>query len=119
MVAGKGIAKVKATPQFCPSSKWLRAPTGGLLRTFRADDDLVREGELMASVSDPFGETDHDIVAPFDGIIAGRVVLPIVNEGDVIFHLARVKLVTKAEDMVEDLNTQLSDDPMFDEDEII
>jgi predicted deacylase len=119
MVPGKGIAKVKATPQFCPSSQWLRAPIGGLLRTFRADGDLVREGELMASVSDPFGETDDDIVAPFDGIIVGRAVLPIVNEGDAIFHLARVKSVTKAEDMVEDLNTQLGDDPMFDEDEII
>ena len=119
MVAGKGIAKVKATPQFCRSSKWLRAPTGGLLRTFRADGDLVREGELMASVSDPFGETDDDIVAPFDGIIVGRAVLPIVNEGDAVFHLARVKSVERAEDMVEDLNTQLNDDPMFDEDEII
>ena len=45
--------------------------------------------------------------------------MPIVNEGDAVFHLARVKSVTKAEGMVEDLNTQLSDDPMFDEDEII
>lgn len=119
MLSGKGIAKVKATPQFCTSSKWLRAPTGGLLRTFRADGDLVREGDLMASVSDPFGETDDNIVAPFDGIIVGRAVMPIVNEGDAVFHLARVKSVTKAEGMVEDLNTQLSDDPMFDEDEII
>ena len=73
----------------------------------------------MASVSDPFGETDDDIVAPFDGIIVGRAVLPIVNEGDAVFHLARVKSVERAEDMVEDLNTQLNDDPMFDEDEII
>lgn len=119
MVAGKGIAKVKTTPQFCPSSKWLRAPTGGLLRTFRADGDLVREGELMASVSDPFGETDEDILAPFDGIIVGRAVMPIVNEGDAVFHLARVQSVTRTKDMVDDLNTQLSDDPMFDEDEII
>jgi hypothetical protein len=42
-----------------------------------------------------------------------------VNEGDAVFHLARVKSVERAEDMVEDLNTQLNDDPMFDEDEII
>jgi predicted deacylase len=119
MVAGKGISKVKTKPQFCPSSKWLRASNGGLLRAFRADGDLVREGDLMASVSDPFGETDADIVAPFDGIIVGRAVMPIVNEGDAVFHLARVKSVTKTEGMVEDLNTQLSDDPMFDEDEII
>ena len=119
MVAGKGIAKVKAQPQFCPSSKWLRAPIGGLLRTFKADGDLVREGDVMASVSDPFGEQEEELIAPFDGIIVGRAVLPVVNEGDAIFHLARVKSVEKVEGKVEDISAQLNDDPMFDEDEII
>ncbi len=119
MVAGKGIAKAKTQPQFCQSSKWLRAPIGGLLRTFKADGDLVREGDVMASVSDPFGEQEEELVAPFDGIIAGRAVLPVVNEGDAIFHLAHVKSVETVEGKVEDISTQLSDDPMFDEDEII
>ncbi|RBW42411.1 succinylglutamate desuccinylase [Loktanella sp. D2R18] len=119
MVAGKGIAKAKTQPQFCPSSKWLRAPIGGLLRTFKADGDLVREGDVMASVSDPFGEQEEELIAPFDGIVVGRAVMPIVNEGDAIFHLARVKSVETVEGKVEDLSTQLSDDPMFDEDEII
>ena len=26
--------------------------------------------------------------APFDGIIVGRAVMPIVNEGDAVFHIA-------------------------------
>jgi predicted deacylase len=119
MVAGKGIAKAKTQPQFCPSSKWLRAPIGGLLRTFKADGDLVRKGDVMASVSDPFGEQEEELLAPFDGIIVGRAVMPIVNEGDAIFHLARVNSVEKVEGKVDDLSAQLSDDPMFDEDEII
>ncbi|NSX55066.1 succinylglutamate desuccinylase/aspartoacylase family protein [Parasulfitobacter algicola] len=119
MISGKGIAKAKASPMLCPSSKWLRAPIGGLLRNFRADGALVRTGDLMALVSDPFGEREHEILAPFDGIIVGRAMMPIVNEGDAIFHLARVKSVQKAEGAVEDLNAQLNDDPLFDEDEII
>ena len=41
------------------------------------------------------------------------------HQGAAIFHLARVNSVARAEDRVEDLNTQLSDDPMFDEDELI
>lgn len=119
MLAGKGIAKAKTTPQFCASSKWLRAPSGGLLRTFRADGDLVRKGDVMASVCDPFGEKEEELIAPFDGIIVGRAVMPIVNEGDAVFHLARVKSVETVEDMMEDLSMQLNDDPMFDEDEIL
>ncbi len=115
----KGIAKPKALPQYCTSSKWLRAPAGGLLRTFRADGDVVAEGDVMAVVADPFGEAEEEIIAPFNGIVVGRAVLPVVNEGDAVFHLARVKSMAVAEGAVEDLNDQLTDDPLFDEDEII
>ena len=119
MISQRGVAKPKGAPQFCPSSKWVRAPMGGLLRIFKGDGALVRQGELLAAVSDPFGEKEIEIVAPFSGIIVGRAVMPIVNEGDAVFHIGRVKSMSAAEGAVEDLESQLEDDPMFDEDEII
>lgn len=119
MVSKRGISKPKTPSQYCPSSKWLRAPIGGLFRSYRTDGDLVRSGDIMGSVSDPFGEVETEVAAPFDGIIVGRAVMPVVNEGDAIFHLARVASVEKAETAVEDHSAQLADDPMFDEDEII
>lgn len=119
MISSRGVAKPKGSPQFCPSSKWVRAPMGGLLRIFKADGALVRKDELLAAVSDPFGEKEIEILAPFSGIIVGRAVMPIVNEGDAVFHIGRVKSMAEAEGAVEDLESQLGDDPMFDEDEII
>lgn len=119
MIPGKGIAKAKAVPQFCASSKWHRAPKGGLLRAFRSDGELVRTGELLGYVSDPFGENDAEILAECDGIIVGRAVMPVVNEGDALFHIARVKSFERAENTVEDLSTQLSNDAFYHEDEII
>lgn len=119
MVPAKGIAKPKAASQYCASSKWLRAPMGGLVRTFRSNGDVVSEGDVMAAVSDPFGDREEEILAPFNGVIVGRAVLPVVNEGDAVFHLARVKSVARAEEAMGDLNDQLTDDPLFDEDEII
>ena len=119
MVSAKGIAKPKSASQHCTSSKWLRAPVGGLLRTFRGRGDVVAEGDVMAVVADPFGEFEKDILAPFNGIIVGRAVMPVVNEGDAVFHLARVKSMSVAEVVVENLSDQLTDDPLFDEDEII
>lgn len=119
MIRAKGVTKPKGKSQFCPSSKWLRAPIGGLLRTYKSDGDLVHEGDLMGSVSDPFGEEEHDIEAPFDGIIVGRAVLPVINEGDAVFHLARVASMKRAETSMEGFSEQITDDPMFDEDEII
>jgi len=119
MVTAKGIAKPKSPSQYCTSSKWLRAPVGGLLRTFRANGDVVATGDVMAVVADPFGDYEREIIAPFNGIVVGRAVMPIINEGDAVFHLARVKSVQVAEVAVENLNDQLTDDPLFDEDEII
>lgn len=118
MLPAKGIAKAKAAPYICENSSWIRAPAGGLLRTFRAEGELVEAGDVLASVADPFGSVDSDIEAPSAGILIGRAMLPVVNEGDAVFHLAR--LSPKATDgTVEGLAQQLETDPLFDEDEII
>lgn len=119
MISGRGVAPPKSPPQFCASSKWLRAPMGGLFRSLRSDGDLVREGDVLGLVSDPFGEREREVKAPFEGIIVGRAVMPVVNEGDAVFHLARVRSFKKAEGILDEHSAQLADDPMFDEDEII
>jgi predicted deacylase len=119
MISGRGVAPAKALPQFCPSSKWLRAPMGGLFRSLKANGEPVRKDDVLGLVSDPFGEKEAEVAAPFDGIIVGRAVLPVVNEGDAVFHLGRVASMKKAENAMDDHSAQLADDPMFDEDEII
>ncbi|WP_281983601.1 succinylglutamate desuccinylase/aspartoacylase family protein [Thalassorhabdomicrobium marinisediminis] len=118
MLPAKGIAKARVAPLLCQSSRWLRAPAGGLLRTYRGDGDVVEEGDVLASVADPFGEAEVELIAPMDGIIVGRAVMPVVNEGDAVFHLAEVRHDDPAQ-AVEDLATQLENSPLFDEDEII
>jgi predicted deacylase len=119
MISSKGIAKTKMPSQLCESSSWVRAPAGGLLRIFRADGDVVAEGDLLAAVADPFGGEEIEILAPFGGIIVGRAVMPIINEGDALFHLARVNSLTQAEDMMDEMSGQLMSDPLIDEDQII
>ncbi|GFE51675.1 deacylase [Roseobacter cerasinus] len=118
MLPAKGIAPAKATPYICESSTWLRAPAGGLLRTFRAEGEIVEAGDVLATVSDPFGEHETNLEAPTAGMLIGRAILPVVNEGDAVFHLAALS-PRAAEDTVEDLASQLERDPLFDEDEII
>jgi predicted deacylase len=102
----------------CSASQWVRAPAGGLLRAFKGDGDVVEEGDLLAAVSDPFGAEEHEILAPAPGIVVGRAVLPVVNEGDAVFHLAAVRQ-GDAEATVEEIAAQLDASPLFDEDEII
>ena len=119
MISSRGVSKTNAEPVFCQSSRWIRASQGGLLRTYKSEGDTVKEGDVLAVVSDPFGEVEAEVIADLPGIIVGRAVLPIVNEGDALFHVARAGAVDDANKKMNTISTQLEDDPLFDEDEII
>jgi len=71
-------------------SHWVRAPGGGILRSAIRLGQHVSEGQLLGRVSDPFGTQESRVDAPHEGIVIGRNSLPLVNEGDALFHVARV-----------------------------
>jgi uncharacterized protein len=73
------------------SSTWVRAPEGGILRTVRKSGERVAKLEAIGVISDPLGEETVSVVAEDDGIIIGRTNLPIVNRGDALFHIAKIK----------------------------
>ena len=110
MISG-GQVKARPVPVLCSSSQWLRAPAGGLLRTFRGDGARVQAGDLLAVISDPFGQQEIALKALWPGIVVGRAILPVVNEGDAIYHIGKIAalgpVVPEPADVV------------FDEDEII
>ena len=53
--------------------------------------DKVEEGETLAYISSPLGHDELELVAPKGGIVIGQQTLPLVNEGDAIFHIAYFK----------------------------
>lgn len=119
MVSGKQVTKPKVRPILSTSSNWLRAPAGGLLRTFKTIGETVGERDLLGIISDPFGEAETEILSEEGGLLIGRTNLPIVNEGDGLFHIARIRKSADAAATIDSLATQLDADPLFDEDEII
>ncbi|MGG7644335.1 succinylglutamate desuccinylase/aspartoacylase family protein [Rhodovulum sp. YNF3179] len=119
MLPAKGIARARAQPLHSVSSYWVRSPAGGLFRPFRSIGEEVDHGGLLGAVSGPFGEVEEEIRADTAGLIVGRANLPVVNEGDALFHVAQIKEHPDPEATVDRLSTQLEGDPLFDEDEII
>ncbi len=97
---------------FSDSSSWVRAPDGGILHTIRRTGDRVGRREVIGVVADPLGTSSVPVVAEDDGIIVGRTFLPIVNRGDALFHIARVKPLAAARMVAEPA-------PLLDEDEIV
>jgi len=80
-----------AQPVVADSSHWVRAPGGGILRTAIRLGQRVSEGQLLGRVSDPFGTHEAAVTAIHAGIVIGRNSLPLVNEGDALFHIARME----------------------------
>ena len=70
------------------SSSWVRAPRSGLLRSAAALGSQVKEGELLGLIADPFGENEVEIRSAAGGVVIGRSNLPLVHEGDALYHIA-------------------------------
>jgi hypothetical protein len=118
MVPGKGISRPKVPSIRSSASHWLRAPAGGLLRTFKTIGESVAQKDVLGVISDPFGEIETEVVADTPGLLIGRTNLPVVNEGDGLFHVAQIRRADP-EGAIDSLSAQLEESPLFDEDEII
>lgn len=89
------------TPIVARSTQWVRASTSGIVSGKAKLGSTVMKGQQLATISDPLGEDEESIVAPFDGIVIGRTNLPLAHEGDALFNLSSFANVPKAADAVE------------------
>ena len=85
-------------------SRWLRASEGGLLDMFVTSGSVMREGEVIATISDPAtpGLT-VDIVAPEDGLLVGAATNPFTASGMPVGHFLPVsKHISLLEEQIDD-----------------
>jgi len=73
------------------SSAWVRAPQSGVLRAVVPLGKAVKADALLGLISDPFGRNEIEARAPADGVLIGRTNLPLVHEGDALFHIGRLE----------------------------
>ena len=87
------------------STSWVRAPASGIVTGSVPLGSRVKENDRLALISDPLGDREDPVLAPFDGIVIGCSRLPLAHEGDALFHLAAFRSVGKAENAVEEFAT--------------
>jgi len=92
-------------PAISQSSSWLRAPESGILRVLVPLGEEVEVGQTIGFIADPLGTSETDVVAHESGVVIGRTNLPLVYEGDALFHIARVN--SKDEWTVEEFHEEL------------
>ena len=64
----------------------------------------------MGTISDPLGEDELPILSSTDGVLIGRTNLPLVNEGDALFHLGVFTRPDPVADKVERYHEEIDPD---------
>ncbi len=90
-----------AEPIVARSSSWVRAPDSGIFRSLAALGTRVKKDRVLGIIADPFSAEETPVAAPFGGVIIGRATLPLVHEGDALFHVGRFEDVREVTARVE------------------
>lgn len=68
-------------------TKWVRAPRSGFLHVKVDMHQYVEAGEVLCTVSDPYGSKSDPLLAPKAGYVINISRAPMVYEGDAVFNL--------------------------------
>lgn len=68
-------------------TQWIRAGKSGMYRSFTKLGSKVMKGQILGSISDPFGGREKMVKAPCAGYIICQNHTPLVNQGDALFHI--------------------------------
>ena len=98
----------KTDPLIANNTLWVRAPQSGILRALVGLGSKVSKKEVIGWVSDPLGKDMMPIKAAASGIVIGRTNLPLVNEGEALFHIAIFAEPDNAAEIVEEFQEEHS-----------
>jgi len=105
------LRKKRSSKSFSPfianSSRWVRGSASGFVVHFKDLGDRVEKDELLAHINDPFGETIAEIYSPFNGVVIGKQNIPLIHEGEAMYHIAMFKTPDTVAEHVEIMNDEL------------
>jgi len=104
--------KILREPFIARSSTWVRASASGLFRRVYGLGSRVKRGETLGLIDDAVSGEESEVIATAGGIIIGCSVIPLVHEGEALFHIARFEDIKEVAGYVESFQTGLAPDEM-------
>lgn len=83
---------IESTPNIniIKQSKWIRASRSGMLNVAITNGKNIEKGDVLATISDPYGKFERSVKAPFKGVILNVNETPLVNKGDALFNIGKM-----------------------------
>ena len=77
-------------PMVCDRSRWIYTDHGGLLQVLPPVAEVVEAGQVIARLTDAFGQVTREYLAPEQGVVIGKSVYPVAQTGARILHLGHI-----------------------------
>jgi len=80
-------------------SEWMRAPQSGIVRSNVPMGAAIQKGQVLGVIADPLGGSEESVVSRRNGVLIGMSKMPLVHEGEALYHVActsEVKLAAQA-----------------------
>ena len=85
------VEEISDETVICKKSFWIYSDVGGLISVHPNVTDLVKRGDIIATVRNIFGDVVKEYFAPENGVVIGKSVSPVNQTGGRILHLGIVK----------------------------
>ncbi len=82
------MRKKSVLPFIADKSSWVRSSSSGIVHSQRQLGDVVESNDVLATIFSPNGKRIDSVAAKRSGIIIGKQNIPLVHEGDALFHIA-------------------------------
>ncbi len=112
MLAPSSKVKRTYTPAIARTSYWVRADADGTCLFIAKLGQRVKKGDVIAWIASPFSQEEQAVVCPNNGIVIGRNNIPLVNEGDALFNIARFDTVATAAKSVEGFHAHIEQETL-------
>lgn len=87
MIPKQETTKPPVSPIMCKQSYWVYTDAGGLLKVKAGLLERMKQGQVLAVLTDIFGEVICEYTSPENGVIIGKAVNPVSETGGRIVHL--------------------------------
>jgi len=99
-------------PVTARTSAWERATDSGFVQHHKELGDRVQKQELLATIRDPYGIVLDEVRSRYEGIIIGKTNIPLVQEGEAMYHVAYFHQPDDVVEGIEQLQDLLPDEAL-------
>ncbi len=81
-------AAATPAPLTALGSRWVRAGASGIVRPDVRLGQVVTTEQRLGVIANTLGEQQYILRSPTDGVVVGQATLPLLHEGEAVFHIA-------------------------------